>query len=101
MLEVRAQFATCVALTGDVAEALRQFSALVPKTERVLGAQHPNTIAARTSLAAMTDQAGDKTGARQQLAALLPWAKQVLGPRHPITHAIRGNLFRLDQELEG
>jgi hypothetical protein len=49
----------------------------------------------------MTDQAGDKTGARQQLAALLPLAKQVLGPRHPITHAVRGNLFRLDQELEG
>jgi hypothetical protein len=98
---VRAQFATCVALTGDAAEALRQFSALVPETERVLGAQHPNTFAVRTSLAAMTDQAGDKTGARQQLAALLPLAKQVLGPRHPITHAVRGNLFRLDQELEG
>jgi thioredoxin-like negative regulator of GroEL len=73
----------------------------VPETERVLGAQHPDTIAARTSLAAMTDQAGDKAGARQQLAALLPWARQVLGPRHPITHAVRGNLFRLIQELEG
>jgi hypothetical protein len=73
----------------------------VTETERVLGADHSQTLAARTSLAAMTDVAGDKAGARQQFAVLLPFAKQVLGPRHPITHAVRGNLFRLDQELGG
>jgi hypothetical protein len=65
----------------------------------VLGAEHPQTLAARNSLAAMTEAAGDKTMARKQLAALLPLAKQALGPRNPLTHVIRGNLFRLDQEF--
>ena len=86
-------------MTGDVIEALQQFSDLAPETERVLGAEHPETFAARTGLAATTDVTGDKAGARQQLAALLPLAKGVLGPRDQITHAVRGILFRLDQEL--
>jgi repressor LexA len=99
VLSVRAEFAACTASVGDVIGALKQFSVLVPETERVLGAGHMQTLAARNNLAAMTEDAGDKAGARHQLAALLPLAKQALGPRHPLTHAVRGNLFRLNQEL--
>jgi hypothetical protein len=77
-------------VTGDVIEAFQQFSDLAPETERVPGAEHPETFAARTGLAATTDGAGDKAGARRQLAALLPLAKGVLGSRDQITHAVRG-----------
>ena len=101
VIGVRAEFAMCTALTGDVIGALKQFSALLPETERTLGGEHVQTLATRASLAAMTDAAGDKAKAREQLAALLSLARQVLGPRHPITHAVRGNLFRVEQELEG
>ncbi len=60
--------------------------------ERVLGPEHPDTLAARGNLARWTGQAGDPAGARDQYAALLPVHERVLGPEHPDTLAARGNL---------
>ena len=62
--------------------------------ERVLGPEHPQTLAVRSNLARWTGQAGDVAGARDQYAALLPVSERVLGPEHPATLAARSNLAR-------
>jgi hypothetical protein len=62
------------------------------KLERVLGPEHPNTLATRHNLAYNTGRAGDAAGARDQLVALLPIFERVLGPEHPDTLTARANL---------
>jgi len=44
-------------MAGDAAAARDQYAALLPIRERVLGAGHPETIAARTNLAQWSQQA--------------------------------------------
>jgi hypothetical protein len=56
------------------------------------GPEHPETLAARGVLAAVTGFAGDAAGARDQFAALLPIIERVSGPEHPRTLAARGVL---------
>ena len=56
------------------------------------GAEHPDTLAARGSLADWTGAAGDAAGARDQFAALLSIIERVLGAEHPGTLTTRGNL---------
>jgi hypothetical protein len=58
------------------------------------GPEHPDTLAARASLAHWAGEAGDAAAARDQLAALLPVRERVSGPEHPDTLAARGNLAR-------
>ena len=77
---------------GDAAGARDQYAALLPVVERVLGAEHPDTLAARANLADWTGQAGDAAGARDQYAALLPIVERVRGAEHPDTLAARANL---------
>ena len=57
-----------------------------------LGAEHPDTLAARANLAHWTGEAGDAAGARDQFAALLPVRERVLGAEHPDTLTARANL---------
>ena len=75
-----------------MAAARDQYAALLPSTEWVLGTEHPDTLAARASLAYWTGQAGDMAGARDQYAGLLPVMERVLGTEHPYTLSARGNL---------
>jgi Domain of unknown function (DUF4062)/Tetratricopeptide repeat len=56
------------------------------------GAEHRDTLTARSNLAGWTGEAGDAARARDQYAALLPVRERVLGPEHPNTLANRGNL---------
>ncbi len=56
------------------------------------GAEHPDTLIARTRLARWTGEAGDAAGARDQLAALLPILERVLGTEHPDTLTARSYL---------
>ena len=58
------------------------------------GAEHPDTLIARASLAFWTGAAGDAAGARDQFAALLPVMERVLGPEHPDTLTTRGKPAR-------
>ena len=89
-------------MTGDAAGARDQFAALLPVRERVLGAEHPDTLTARANLASWTGEAGDAAGARDQFAALLPVDERVLGAEHPNTLAARANLaFWTRQAREG
>jgi len=69
-------------------------AALLPVIERVSGAEHPETLTARGSLAFWTGEAGDAAGARDQFAALLPVIERVLGAEHPETLTARDNLAR-------
>ena len=63
-----------------------------PIRERVLGPEHPDTLATRDNLARWTGEAGDAAGARDQFAALLPVRERVQGPEHPDTLTTRANL---------
>jgi len=60
-----------------------QFAALLPIRERILGPDHPHTLAGRGNLARWTGSAGDSAAARDQYAALLPIRERVLGTDHP------------------
>ena len=77
---------------GNAPAARDQFAALVPVCERVLGAEHPDTLAARGELAYWTGRAGDAPAARDQFAGLVPVCERVLGAEHPDTLAARGEL---------
>ena len=59
---------------------------------RVLGPEHPDSLATGHQLARSTGEAGDPGAARDQLAELLPVLDRVLGPEHPDTLTVRGDL---------
>jgi hypothetical protein len=65
---------------------------LLPVRERVSGAEHPHTLAARHDLARWTGEAGDPVGAWDQLAELLHVFERVLGAEHPDTLGARHRL---------
>jgi len=67
-------------------------TALLPAYVRVLGREHPHTLAFRSNVAGWTGAAGDAVAARDQHAALLPVYVRVLGPEHPETLKVRGNI---------
>jgi len=59
-------------MAGDPAAARDQLTALLPIRERVLGAEHPDTLDTRHILAYWTGMAGDPAAARDQLTPLPP-----------------------------
>ncbi|BCJ46581.1 hypothetical protein GCM10010168_38960 [Actinoplanes ianthinogenes] len=63
-----------------LAGARDQFAALLPLRERILGPEHPETLATRHGLAFWTGSAGDPAAARDQFAALVPVRERVQGP---------------------
>ena len=77
---------------GNAPAARDQFVWLVPVCERVLGPEHPDTLAARGELAYWTGRAGDAPAARDQFAWLVPVCERVLGPEHLDTLTSRHNL---------
>ena len=67
---------------GDAAGARDLFVALLATYERVMGAEHPDTLTTRHNLARWTGKAGDAASARDQLAALLPIRERLQDPEH-------------------
>lgn len=61
----------------------------LPGSERVSGAEHPDTLTVRTNLARFTGLAGDAAAAWDLLATLLPLIERVLGAEHPSTQTAR------------
>jgi hypothetical protein len=61
---------------------------------RVLGPDHPHTLATRLDLARWQGKAGDPAGAAAILERLLPDVLRVLGSDHPHTLATRLDLAR-------
>lgn len=76
-----------------------QFAELLAIRERVLGAEHPNTLTARANLAYMAGLAGDPAAARDQFADLFPAYIRVLGTEHPDTLTTRVHLARMTGHL--
>jgi hypothetical protein len=92
-LVARANLGHWTGAAGDAAGARNQFAALLPVEKRVLGPEHPRTLAdGGGGLARWTGEAGDAAGARGQLAVLLPVLERVLGGEHPDTLTTRHNL---------
>jgi hypothetical protein len=84
--------ASYVGFSGSYGAACDLQQEVLKARERVLGLDHPDTLAARAGLAYFTGMAGNTAGARDQFASLVPVHKRVLGPRHPDTLAARVNL---------
>jgi hypothetical protein len=78
--------------SGSYAAARDLERRIVDARQRVLGPEHPNTLAARHDLAHWTGLAGDPATARDLLAKLLRALERILGPEHPNTLTVKGNL---------
>jgi hypothetical protein len=77
---------------GLVGTARDYFQDLYTDAANTLGADHPNTLAARGALASWRGEAGDPAGAADALEQLLTDHVRVLGPDDPNTLAARNNL---------
>jgi hypothetical protein len=86
---------------GDAAAARDQFAALLADRERILGTDHPDTLAARSDLARTIGNAGDAAAARDQYAALLADRERILGTDHPDTLAARSDLTYWTEKADG
>jgi hypothetical protein len=87
-----------IGVTGEVDEALRQLCELLPVHERVLGPDHPDTLATRRYIAAYTAKTGDAREALRLFRALLPDEERKQGPDHPDTLEVRAHIAKLDSQ---
>jgi hypothetical protein len=88
----RGRVALWTDLSGNLEEALRLSQALLPDRVRVLGADHPETLAIRNDIAGWTGDCGNRTGALRLFQALLPDRVRVLATNHPDTVATRNGI---------
>ncbi|MEV4275051.1 tetratricopeptide repeat protein [Actinoplanes xinjiangensis] len=77
---------------GQVVAAVEAFAALLDDCRRVLGADHPDTLHARNSLASWRGELGDVAAAVAAFTDLVDDCRRVLGPDHPDTLIARNNL---------
>jgi tetratricopeptide (TPR) repeat protein len=77
---------------GRCAEAMTLHEQTLADRERVLGPDHPETLASRSNVATAYHAAGRSTEARAFLERVLTDRERVLGPDHPDTLASRNNL---------
>ncbi|MGK2348061.1 tetratricopeptide repeat protein [Actinomyces sp. W5033] len=89
---VRDHNARWVLDAGDPARAAGLYSELLEDCMRLLGADHPDTLATRGNLASAALAAGDPGRAAGMFSELLKDQLRLLGPEHPDTLATRGNL---------
>jgi hypothetical protein len=86
------QIARYLGVSGSYTAARNLLRRVLAAQERVLGPNHPSTLANRDDLVYWTGAAGDPAGARDQYAALLSVSERVLGPEHRDTLTTRANL---------
>jgi len=80
---------------GSPTGAAIAFEQLLEDQLRVLGPDHPDTLATRGNLARWHGEAGDPAGAAQAAEQLLVDLLRVLGPDHPDTLGTRSNLAHM------
>src|SRR5271166_4377769 len=85
--------------TGEAREAWRLSTELLPDLERVLGRDHPTTLATRNNIAHWTGEVGDWREALRLSTALLPDRERVLGHDHPDTLTTRSNIAAWTGEM--
>ncbi len=86
------QLARYLGASGSYAAALAVQRQGLRAREETRGAEHPDTLTARASLAWWTGRAGDAAGARDQCAALVPVFERVSGAGHSDTLSARSSL---------
>jgi tetratricopeptide (TPR) repeat protein len=91
MLTARSQLAQVVALTR-YAEAEQLLRLLLPDQQRILGSEHPDTMASQRVLARLTGLQGRYQQAQQMYQQLLATRRRLLGDDHPETLATRHGL---------
>ncbi|MGY5228608.1 tetratricopeptide repeat protein, partial [Nocardia asiatica] len=77
---------------GRVAEAIPLYERTLADCERVLGADHPNTLGSRNNLASVYLSAGRVAEAIPLLERTLTDCERVLSTDHPTTGVVRNNL---------
>jgi hypothetical protein len=87
-----ARIATYLAVIGNYNTARVFQQQALKARERMLGAEHPDTLRTRGNIARSTGQAGNAVAACDLFAALLPVEERILGPEHPDTLRTRGDL---------
>ena len=87
-----ARIANYLGSSGNYAAARDLQQRVLDARTRVLGPEHPGTLAAWHELAHWTGRAGDAAAARDLLAELLPVRERVLGPEDRGTLATLSNL---------
>ncbi|WP_314241681.1 tetratricopeptide repeat protein [Streptomyces kutzneri] len=80
--------------SGQVAAARDHFQHLADSARRLLGPDHPDTLAARDNLAWWQGRSGDTPGTVAAFTALLDDQLRVLGADHPDTLITRHHLAR-------
>ncbi|MDR1041196.1 MAG: tetratricopeptide repeat protein [Deltaproteobacteria bacterium] len=83
---------------GDIQAAEREFASLAVNSEKALGRDHPQTLAARRSLALATAGSNPEAAA-DALRAVSETAAFALGPEHPETLRARGALAKALTEM--
>ncbi|MFB7764257.1 tetratricopeptide repeat protein [Streptomyces xiamenensis] len=78
--------------TRDLAEAVDAQSELLTVQERVLGPDHPDTLATMCWRARLRGETGDAAGVAAAYAEMLTVQERVLGPDHPDTLTARHNV---------
>jgi tetratricopeptide (TPR) repeat protein len=77
---------------GKLAEAETEFRTVLDSRLRVLGPDHPDTLASRNNLATVLAQQGKLAEAEAAFREALAGQELILGPDHPDTLASRNNL---------
>jgi hypothetical protein len=88
-LRERAAAALAAGVAGDWDQAVRELRNVQAELERIVGAEHEDTLRARQSLAHAVGGAGDPLEAAAMLRTLLPEQTRLLGDDHPDTLASR------------
>jgi tetratricopeptide (TPR) repeat protein len=93
----RVQFAIAWVLQdqGRYRDAEPIFRQVLTERERLLGPEHPDTLAARHRLASSLDDQGRYPEAESEYRAVLTLEEKVLGSEHPTTLGTRNNLGNL------
>ena len=79
-------------MSGQVDAAIVEFRGVLDDCLRVLGADHPDTLATRASLARWLGESGQVDAAIVEYRQLLEDRLRVLGANHPDTLTTRASL---------
>ncbi|MCH7668999.1 MAG: tetratricopeptide repeat protein, partial [Acidobacteria bacterium] len=94
-LDARSSIASLLGRSGQVDEAIKQFTTLLEDRQRVLGPDHPDTLTTRSNIASWLGESGQVDEAIKQFTTLLKDRQRVLGPDHPDTLTTRNNIASL------
>ncbi|MCF1184419.1 tetratricopeptide repeat protein [Marichromatium gracile] len=92
LLEARADYGQALGESGKLEEALNSLQALLADQTRILGLDHPDTLATRNNIASWQAESGAIEDALADLEALLADQTRILGLDHPDTLITRHNI---------